>query len=225
MSDTDCVPPREISPEEIEEIPVASTSDANSDGSQVKKPNRSSNIPEVQRAQVDEKNRYLALNLPPMYTLEEIYSDFAAKAMSLGFGEVLKHIGDRPLRVATVCSGTESPIMAMELLQTGTLLYSSCLSFTPDSMRVRSGSLAGLGGAWRNCRPWSTFRNIERPASCPIWRAYPISRPISSSPSHVISCLFRLPSLFIVYRSLIFNSFYNRTGCRPEFQILTHFQL
>jgi hypothetical protein len=96
-----------------------------------------------------------------MYSLEEIYSDFATKAMSLGFGEVLKHIGDRPLRVATVCSGTESPIMAMELLQTGTSLHSSCLFFLP---RIRCGPGASpkrvLG---RACQLWSHSGTSKEP--------------------------------------------------------------
>lgn len=142
MPDTD---PCELSPAGI---PVARTSDANKLGSQATKKEDISDIPEIVRSQVDEKNRYLALNLPPMHSLEEIYSDFAAKAMSLGFGEFLKHIGDRPLRVGTVCSGTESPIMAMELLQNGKSLLRPLL-FTPDfdagPERVHAGPFRGSG--------------------------------------------------------------------------------
>lgn len=149
MSETGRVPPHEIS---RAEIPVASPSDANSDGLQAQEHEDLSDIPEFVRSQVDEKNRYLALNLPPMYSLEEIYSDFAAKAMSLGFEEVLKHIGDRPLRVGTVCSGTESPIMAMELLQKGKSLLRSLL-FPPDfdagPERVHAGPWRGLAGPFR----------------------------------------------------------------------------
>lgn len=95
MPVTEGVPPHEV---EVDEIPE---------------------LPEVRRAKVDIKDRYLALHLPPMYTLEEIFNDLAAKAMSLGFGEVVKRVGDRPLRIATVCSGTESPILAMEMFLKG----------------------------------------------------------------------------------------------------------
>lgn len=89
--------------------------------------------PELRRAHVDENHRYLALHLPPMDTLEEIFRDIAAKAMSLGFDKVLKRLGERPLRVATVCSGTESPILAMEMLQQGkspSFLFSNSPSYT-----------------------------------------------------------------------------------------------
>lgn len=85
-------------------------------------------IPEFRRAYVDENARYLAMHLPPMHTLEEIFSDLVAKALSLGFDKVLEHLGERPLRIATVCSGTESPILAMEMLQKGKLSF---FYFTP----------------------------------------------------------------------------------------------
>lgn len=154
MSETNGVSPREISPEEIDEITVASTttSDANGvtpgDDSQEQKPDDLSDIPEIRRARVDEKDRYLALHLPPMYTLEEIFNDLAAKAMSLGFEEVVKHLGDRQLRIATVCSGTESPILAMEMFQKGKLL-AHFISLYPG---FRCGPRAGPA-----CLIWSTY--------------------------------------------------------------------
>ncbi|EPS29387.1 hypothetical protein PDE_04336 [Penicillium oxalicum 114-2] len=73
--------------------------------------------PELWLSRPEKSDRYLALKLPPMHTLEDIFEDIASKAMSLGFADVLKHLNGRPLRIATVCSGTESPILAMEMLQ------------------------------------------------------------------------------------------------------------
>lgn len=106
-------------------------------------------IPELRRACVDENARYLAMHLRPMHTLEEIFSDLVAKALSLGFDKVLEHLGERPLRIATVCSGTESPILAMEMVQKGKLspfFTSLCLCmFTPD---FHAGPKRGNAGPW-----------------------------------------------------------------------------
>lgn len=106
-------------------------------------------IPEFRRAYVDENARYLAMHLPPMHRLEEIFSDLVVKALSLGFDKVLEHLGERPLRIATVCSGTESPILAMEMLQQGKLsvfflVHSSfaCLS------RISTCPGRGIAGPW-----------------------------------------------------------------------------
>ncbi|KAJ5151239.1 uncharacterized protein N7482_010491 [Penicillium canariense] len=76
-------------------------------------------IPELLRSRATSGCKYLDLRLSPMHTLEDIFQDLASKAMTLGFAKVLKHLGERPLRVATVCSGTESPILAMEMIQKG----------------------------------------------------------------------------------------------------------
>lgn len=105
-------------------------------------------IPEFRRAYVDENARYLAMHLPPMHTLEEIFSDLVAKALSLGFDKVLEHLGERPLRIATVCSGTESPILAMEMLQKGKLSVFFLL-YSPFHVYpgFRRGSGAGQCGS------------------------------------------------------------------------------
>lgn len=72
------------------------------------------------RSKVGDK-RYLDMSLPPMHKLEDIFRDLAAKAMVLGFADVLHRLGGRPLRVATVCSGTESPLLGLEMIEKGTL--------------------------------------------------------------------------------------------------------
>ena len=74
-------------------------------------------IPELRRAHMSEPGRYLARKLPPMHKLKDIFNDLTAKAMELGLPDVLKHLGGRPLRVATMCSGTESPLLALEMVQ------------------------------------------------------------------------------------------------------------
>jgi hypothetical protein len=60
--------------------------------------------------------RGLDLTLPPMSSMPEIFDDLAKKAHANGFGDVLNRLGSRPLRVATMCSGTESPLLALKML-------------------------------------------------------------------------------------------------------------
>src|SRR5258708_3493337 len=69
-----------------------------------------SEIPEVRRAQLLEPGRYLARNLPPMHNLKDIFNDLAENAIKQGFAAVIDHLAGRPLRVVTMCSGTESPL-------------------------------------------------------------------------------------------------------------------
>lgn len=79
-----------------------------------------SEIPELKRSQIPAGTaKYLDESLPPMECLEDIFRDIADKAMHLGFADVLRKLGDRPLRVATVCSGTESPLLALEMIKKG----------------------------------------------------------------------------------------------------------
>jgi hypothetical protein len=54
-------------------------------------------------------------SLSPLHNIKEIFDDIAEKADSLGFGNVLSHLGSRKLRVATMCSGTESPLLALKM--------------------------------------------------------------------------------------------------------------
>ncbi|PKX99889.1 putative C-5 cytosine-specific DNA methylase [Aspergillus campestris IBT 28561] len=79
-------------------------------------------IPELIRSSrlataIRQPRTQLATNLSPLYKLDDIYQDITSKALVLGLGAVLKHLGGRALRVATMCSGTESPLLAMELVQ------------------------------------------------------------------------------------------------------------
>ena len=60
--------------------------------------------------------RGLDLSLPPISNIANIFDDLASKAHVNGIDEFLEHIGSRELRVATMCSGTESPLLALEML-------------------------------------------------------------------------------------------------------------
>lgn len=54
------------------------------------------------------------LNLPPLSSIQECMSDMTTKAVQLGLCEALESLGERLIRVATMCSGTESPLLALD---------------------------------------------------------------------------------------------------------------
>ena len=56
------------------------------------------------------------LNLPPLNNIHDIALDMASRAIELGLGDVLRKLVGVPINVATMCSGTESPLLFLELL-------------------------------------------------------------------------------------------------------------
>ena len=54
--------------------------------------------------------------LPPINNIVEIFDDLTRKAIDLGLGEAIQHLGPRKLKLATMCSGTESPLLALQLV-------------------------------------------------------------------------------------------------------------
>ncbi|CDW99045.1 hypothetical protein [Sporisorium scitamineum] len=63
----------------------------------------------IQVKQKAESNAY-----PPIHDLADIFGDMIDRAPAIL--ELAKTLKDRPLRVATMCSGTESPLLALELM-------------------------------------------------------------------------------------------------------------
>jgi site-specific DNA-cytosine methylase len=55
-------------------------------------------------------------SLPPLGNIEDIFADLASKAVELGLTDVIKKLNGRHINVATMCSGTESPLLALEML-------------------------------------------------------------------------------------------------------------
>lgn len=59
----------------------------------------------------------LAGDLPPIHDLEQIFEEITRHAVQhKSFPEFVKSLTGRKLRVTTVCSGTESPILALEMI-------------------------------------------------------------------------------------------------------------
>jgi len=57
---------------------------------------------------------------PPLIKLEDIFQDITERAMKHGFDQVVEALKGKVLKVGTLCSGTESPILALQLFQKGT---------------------------------------------------------------------------------------------------------
>lgn len=77
--------------------------------------------PEILRVlyqhRTDSLKSKLAIDLdrPPLDCIQDIFDDIAKKAEELGFNDVLSHLGSRKLRVVTMCSGTESPLLSLKM--------------------------------------------------------------------------------------------------------------
>ena len=57
--------------------------------------------------------------LAPLSQLGDIYEDMAKRALEAGLGNVLDQLDGRPIKVATLCSGTESPLLALDEIGSG----------------------------------------------------------------------------------------------------------
>lgn len=64
-------------------------------------------------------NKGVDLKAPPLSSLEECMFDMTAKAVDLGLLDSLSHLEGRPIRIATMCSGTESPLLALDEISRG----------------------------------------------------------------------------------------------------------
>ena len=55
-------------------------------------------------------------SLPPLHDIEDIFYDLTSKGRRIGLEKALAHLAGRKLKVATMCSGTESPLLALDLI-------------------------------------------------------------------------------------------------------------
>ncbi|PWN45231.1 hypothetical protein IE81DRAFT_344924 [Ceraceosorus guamensis] len=62
------------------------------------------------------KDDALEGRLPPMHDLDDIFADIVKRCDTTAIVELAKTLQGRPLRVATMCSGTESPLLALNLM-------------------------------------------------------------------------------------------------------------
>ena len=57
----------------------------------------------------------------PLSDIEGIFGAITDTAWKNGLKDCLSHIGGRNLRVGTMCSGTESPILALQMINEGNM--------------------------------------------------------------------------------------------------------
>lgn len=59
------------------------------------------------------------LSLPPLNNVEDCVEDMMRKSLQHGLKAVLDHLHDQPIRIGTMFSGTEFPLIAMKLISDG----------------------------------------------------------------------------------------------------------
>ncbi|TKA23611.1 hypothetical protein B0A50_07445 [Salinomyces thailandicus] len=104
-------------------------------------------------------NKGLASSLPPLHEITEIFHDITNKALELGLTKAVDHLKCRPLRIVTMCSGTESPLLALEMVSDA--LAQLGLD-TIDVEHVFSAEIVPFKQAYieRNFAPPAIFRDI-----------------------------------------------------------------
>lgn len=78
--------------------------------------------PRLSRTNADNSSpteRGLDLNFRPINEIRDMFSDLVEKARGLGLGNSPLFSNRRPIRIATMCSGTESPLLACRLIAKG----------------------------------------------------------------------------------------------------------
>ncbi|KAK4540354.1 hypothetical protein LTR36_009311 [Oleoguttula mirabilis] len=105
------------------------------------------------------QGRGLDPNLPPLHDIDDIFRDVTTRALTLGLDKALDHLRSRPLRVATMCSGTESPLLALQTVHEA--LKDLGLN-TIDVEHVFSAEIVPYKQAYieRNFAPPIIFRDI-----------------------------------------------------------------
>ncbi|KAI7674117.1 hypothetical protein KC318_g1806 [Hortaea werneckii] len=101
----------------------------------------------------------LAVNLPPLSDLDDVFDDMTNKALRLGLKGALNSLTGRTIRIATLCSGTESPLLAMEMVADA-LKTRGLIGF--DVEHVFSAEIVPHKQAYieRNFAPPRIFRDI-----------------------------------------------------------------
>jgi hypothetical protein len=77
---------------------------------------------EYDRPKRGKKNQELSFNglntnLPPLDNINDIFVDITLNALRKGFKKFLDALGSGKLKVSTLCSGTESPLLALQMIQ------------------------------------------------------------------------------------------------------------
>jgi len=99
-------------------------SEINDDEESTHSHNSDREISTVTKVKRKPPKRWLDEAIPPLSDLNDIYAHMANNATKHGILDFLTALGQGTIVVATMCSGTESPILALELLDKSLLLES-----------------------------------------------------------------------------------------------------
>ncbi|KAF2495114.1 hypothetical protein BU16DRAFT_561418 [Lophium mytilinum] len=72
--------------------------------------------PKTKKKKGDFKGTGLNPNLPPISNIDDIFEEMTGKALTSGLADCIEHLRGRTLNVATMCSGTEAPLLALQLM-------------------------------------------------------------------------------------------------------------
>ena len=108
-------------------------------------------------SKLDKKSAPGVSKLPPISTIPEIFKDIVVRMPDIK--SVAKHIKGRKLRVATMCSGTESPLLALGLSQE---YIEEIYDIKLETQHVFSCEIEPFKQAYieRNFKPAILFRDI-----------------------------------------------------------------
>ncbi|KAJ7504292.1 hypothetical protein B0H11DRAFT_2273456 [Mycena galericulata] len=114
-------------------------------------------------------------DLPPIHEIPAIFDDLVGRIPKIK--EVAQHISGRKLRVATMCSGTESPLLALELIQKA-ILDEHGLDFKVE--HVFSCEIEPFKQAYieRNFHPPLLFRDVCELGNAQAHTAYGALAPV-----------------------------------------------
>lgn len=95
--------------------------------------------------------------LPPIHDIPAIFSDLVSRIPQIK--DVAEHLKGRKMRVATMCSGTESPLLALNLIQRYILEH---FDVSLDYEHVFSCEIEPFKQAYieRNFQPPLLFRDV-----------------------------------------------------------------
>ncbi|KAF2835614.1 hypothetical protein M501DRAFT_941321 [Patellaria atrata CBS 101060] len=111
--------------------------------------------------------------LPPLFDISKMFDSITKNALDHGLRNVIKHLDGNPLKVATMCSGTESPLLALQMVQ-DSLKRTGIDNFHVE--HVFSAELVEFKQAYieRNFHPERLFRDIREFSSVTLQDVDPL---------------------------------------------------
>ncbi|KAH7064622.1 hypothetical protein B0J12DRAFT_693058 [Macrophomina phaseolina] len=106
------------------------------------------------------RDRGINEELPPLSNIQDIFDDITNKALKHGLKDALQALNGNEFRVATMCSGTESPVLALQLVSEA---LQKCGAAPLRLRHVFSAEIVPKKQAYieRNFHPPIIFRDIR----------------------------------------------------------------